>query len=62
MVTGRKESNFLINTYPEFTSDIMLNNKDRLQMLIDRSMAPEVNEFEIGSKIIYSRSRGMNGI
>ena len=30
MVTGRKESNFLINTHPEFTSDIMLNNKDRL--------------------------------
>ena len=51
----RQESRFYVNTRPQYLTDIILNNKDRLKMVIDRNIAPSMREYEVGSKVIYSR-------
>ena len=55
-----RESSFYVNTKPQYLTDIILNNKDRLKMVMDRSIEPSVKEFEIGSKVIYSRHKALS--
>lgn len=54
------EASFYVSTKPAYLSDITLNNKDRLKMLVDRSIEPSTREFEMGSKVIYSRYRALS--
>ena len=55
-----KDASFYVNTKPQYLTDIILNNKDRLKMLLNRSIEPATAEFEIGSKVIYSRHRALS--
>ena len=53
------DASFYVSTRPQYLTDIILNNKDRLKMLVNRSIEPSVREFEMGSKVLYSRHRAL---
>ena len=42
------EANFYVSTKPDYLSDIMINNKDRLKPIMNRNIEPAIREFEIG--------------
>lgn len=50
-----KSSSFFVNPMPKFASDIVLTNS-RIKTLIDSSLKFNEEEFEFGSKIVYSPS------
>ena len=54
------DTSFYVSTRPQYLTDIILNNKDRLKQVIDRNVEPAVREFEIGSKVLYSRYRPLS--
>ena len=56
----RRDATFYCATKPKYLTDILLSNKDRLKMVMDRSIEPAIREFEVGSKVIYSRYRALS--
>jgi hypothetical protein len=46
---------FYINSRPQYTSDIILNNKQRLKSLVETNIIPATDEYEIGKHCMYSR-------
>lgn len=55
-----QDASFYVNTKPQYLTDVIMSNKDRLKMLMDRSIEPSTREFEVGSKVIYSRHRALS--
>lgn len=55
-----QDSSFYVSTKPEYLTDVILSNKDRLKRLIDRNIEPSVREFEIGTRVLYSRYRPLS--
>ena len=45
---GKGDANFYVSTKPDYLSDIIINNQDRLKPIMDRNIEPAVREFEIG--------------
>ena len=42
------DANFYVSTKPDYLSDIIINNQDKLKPIMDRNIEPAVLEFEIG--------------
>ena len=50
---------FFVNSRPQYTSDIILNNKQRLKSLFETNILPATDEYEVGKHCMYSRQRGL---
>lgn len=53
------DARFFVNPKPQYTSDIILNNKNRLKSLYEHNLVPATDEYEIGKHCIYSRQKGL---
>lgn len=54
-IRRKADASFYISPLPKYSSDIVISKK-RLKRLIDHSMKTCKNEFEIGSRVIYSKA------
>ena len=50
-----KYSDFYVNPKPKYTSDVVMS-KERVKSFVNNCIKPAENEFELGSKVIYSQS------
>lgn len=55
LVRHGKDSRFYVNPYPKFTSDILLT-KERVKRLVNDSIKPAFDAFEVAPKVLYSPS------
>lgn len=46
---------FYTNSRPQFTSDIILNNRERVKMLFEKNIIPATDEYEVGKYCMYSK-------
>jgi AAA+ superfamily predicted ATPase len=54
-----KEVRFHVSSRPQYTSDIILNNKDRIKSLMELNIMQSPLDFEVGNRCIYTRQKGL---
>ena len=50
---------FYVNSRPQYSSDIILNNRERIKSIVENNIMNAPDEYEVGKHCIYSKQKGL---